>query len=161
MSQMRFEGKAGSDCSLEYYAKTIHALKQELAELKNNLDAHKTAVIKLIAERDTLKAKLTGARKAQEELEKKINTPELVDFAKAVTLEAVHQRERWGEKHDVDKTPEDWFWLIGYLAGKALRAGIDGNKEKLLHHIITTAAVCNNWHAQASGSSLISEEGKC
>jgi len=33
------------------------------------------------------------------------------------------------------------FWLIGYLAGKAL-----SKPEKQLHHIITTAAACLNWH---------------
>lgn len=82
-----------------------------------------------------------------------INTPELVDFGKAVHIEAVHQRERWGSEHDAGKEPQDWFWLIGYVAGKALHAAITGNIEKLLHHIITTAAVCNNWHAQALGKS--------
>ena len=41
------------------------------------------------------------------------------------------------------KTPEDWFWLIGYLVGKAIRPDDPG---KRLHHIITTAAACLNWH---------------
>lgn len=54
------------------------------------------------------------------ELEAKLNTPEIVDFAKAVELEAAHQRERWGSAHDAGKTDADWFWLIGYLSGKAL-----------------------------------------
>jgi hypothetical protein len=49
-----------------------------------------------------------------------LNTPELLDFAKAVQLEAAHQRARWGSDHDAGKTDADWFWLIGYLAGKAL-----------------------------------------
>lgn len=29
------------------------------------------------------------------DLDARINTPEIVDFAKAVRLEAIHQRERW------------------------------------------------------------------
>jgi hypothetical protein len=47
-----------------------------------------------------------------------LNTPEIHDFIKAVPLEAAHQRQRWGSDHDDGKTAADWFWLIGYLAGK-------------------------------------------
>lgn len=72
-----------------------------------------------------------------------LNTPEIHDFAKAVVLEAAHQRERWPDGHDATKADEDWFWLIGYLAGKALRP--DQPAEKRLHRIITIAAA--NWHA--------------
>ena len=77
----------------------------------------------------------------------KLNTPELIDFREAVVIEAAHQRERWGSNHDADKTAADWFWLIGYLAGKALHADKAGETDKLRHHIITTAAACANWHA--------------
>lgn len=80
-----------------------------------------------------------------------LNTPELHDFSKAVVLEAGHQRERWGAAHDAGKNPEDWFWLIGYLAGKALAALKSGNREKALHHTISTAAVLANWHAAVTG----------
>jgi hypothetical protein len=76
-----------------------------------------------------------------------INSPHTVDFLKAVELEALHQRERWGAEHDAGKTDADWFWLIGYLAGKALH-----KPEKQLHHIITTAAACLNWHAMKTGA---------
>lgn len=76
-----------------------------------------------------------------------INTPEIEDFIKAIRNEALHQRERWGSEHDAGKTDADWFWLIGYLAGKALH-----KPEKILHHIITTAAACLNWHAAKVGA---------
>ena len=76
----------------------------------------------------------------QEELER-LNVPEVIDFVKAVNLEAAHQRERWGLEHDTEKTDADWFWLVGYLAGKALHF-----PEKRLHHLITTAAALANWH---------------
>jgi hypothetical protein len=56
-------------------------------------------------------------------------------------------RERWGEDHDKQKEAPDWFWLIGYVAGKALSAWKAGDTDKLRHHIITTAAACSNWHA--------------
>lgn len=70
-----------------------------------------------------------------------INSPHTVEFLEAVKLEAAHQRERWGSAHDAGKEDTDWFWLIGYVAGKAV-----SKPQKQLHHIITTAAVCLNWH---------------
>ena len=81
-----------------------------------------------------------------------LNTPELRNFSEGVTLEALHQRERWGTEHDAGKTPADWFWLVGYLAGKALHAQTSGNTEKALHHTISTAAALANWHAAISGA---------
>lgn len=81
------------------------------------------------------------------ELQKLLNTPEIQDFMKAVPLEALHQRQRWGETHDENKTPQDWFWVVGYLAGKLLRAHIDGDFPKAKHHSITVAALMNNYHA--------------
>jgi len=78
------------------------------------------------------------------QLEALINNPHIDNFIEAVRLEAAHQRERWPPEHDERKTDADWFWLIGYLAGKILRP--DQTPEKRLHHIITTAAVCLNWH---------------
>lgn len=75
-----------------------------------------------------------------------INTPELDDFDKAVPLECAHQIERWGDAHDRSKSAENWYWLVGYLAGKALRAAIAGDRDKALHHTISTAAALRNWH---------------
>lgn len=111
------------------------------------------------------------------ELRREINTPEVIDFVKAVNLEAAHQRQRWGSDHDAGKTAEDWFWLIGALGGKACRhfamaamltemantqgfvfdrAGLlrkaEYHREKGLHHIITTAAAAANWHLHATGT---------
>jgi hypothetical protein len=79
--------------------------------------------------------------------------PEVGDFVEAVQREAAHQRIRWGSYHDAGKTPADWFWLVGYLAGKALHALNEGRVEKGLHHVITTAAVLANWHAAVLGKS--------
>lgn len=78
-----------------------------------------------------------------------INTPEIRDFIAAVEREALHQRERWGSEHDAGKADADWFWLIGFLAGKAIRP--DTTPEKQLHHIITTAAALLNWHSAKIG----------
>ena len=75
-----------------------------------------------------------------------LNTPLYDDFIEAVRSEAAHQIWRWGKEHDEKKDPEDWFWTIGYLSGKALRAHIDHDKTKALHHTISTAAVLMHWH---------------
>ena len=87
-----------------------------------------------------------------DELEARLNTPELHDFAAAVVLEAAHQRARWAADHDAGKTPFDWFWLIGYLAQKAAAAAVAGDRDKALHHTISTAAALANWHAALSGT---------
>ena len=76
-----------------------------------------------------------------------LNSPEVNDFIAGVKTEAAHQRERWGGEQDLGKTPEDWFWLIGYLAGKALSAIKRGDQDKALHHAVTCAAALANWHA--------------
>lgn len=87
-----------------------------------------------------------------ERLRATLNTPELHDFSAGVVFEAQHQRERWGVDGDAGKTPADWFWLVGYLAGKALTAANAGNSDKALHHCISTAAALANWHATLGGT---------
>ena len=98
--------------------------------------------------RNQPQARIHQLRARVRELEQEINTPEIVDFIKAAQREAAHQRQRWGSEHDAGKTVADWYWLLGYLAGKALFNLMAGNREKGLHHIITTAAACANWHLQ-------------
>ena len=62
-------------------------------------------------------------------------------FLEAVQNEAAHQQERWGHDHDAMKEDGHWFWLIGYLGGKALH----NIRDKKKHHIIAVAAACFNW----------------
>lgn len=88
-----------------------------------------------------------------------INTPHTHDFIEAVRLEMPHQRVRWGAEHDAGKTPADWFWLVGYLAGKALHAIVSGNREKAKHHVITTAATLGNWFLAITGESTSMRPG--
>lgn len=92
-------------------------------------------------------------RAENERLNAIINTPQADDFLRAVSIDAEHQRQRWGNSHDAGKEPADWFWLIGYLAGKALHAHAAGKIEKAEHHVITTAAACANWHRAMFGGS--------
>lgn len=84
-------------------------------------------------------------------LNQRLNSPEIHDFADAIVREAAHQRERWGTDHDSGKEPEDWLWLVAFLATKAAQAHRYDDTEKYLHHIITAAAACCNWHAHACG----------
>jgi hypothetical protein len=80
-----------------------------------------------------------------------VNTPETADFAAGVLLESAHQRMRWGTDGAAGKSPEDWFWLLGYLSGKVLRALAAGDRDKALHHCISSAAALCNWHAAIAG----------
>lgn len=75
-----------------------------------------------------------------------INNPQTAEFLAAVKSEAAHQRDRWGDAHDRGKSAENWFWLVGYLAGKCLRCCISGDKPKALHHTISAAAALANWY---------------
>ena len=88
-----------------------------------------------------------------------INTPGTDDFFAAVRHEAAHQIERWGVEHDAGKRPEDWCTLLLYLLGKAAKAHFDGDRDKLLHHVITVAAVCLNWHRAETGVSTAMRPG--
>lgn len=81
-----------------------------------------------------------------------LNTPETEDFYKGIELEAAHQRQRWPSEQDAGKTPADWFWLVGYLAGKCLTSVIGGDTQKALHHTISTAAALANWHRAIKGA---------
>ncbi|HEY4118376.1 MAG TPA: hypothetical protein VGM56_10990 [Byssovorax sp.] len=98
-----------------------------------------------------------GARRIAEQIvcdaAERLLGPELEDFASAVVAEAAHQRVRWGTPHDGGKAPADWFWLLGYLSGKALAAAIAGDRNKAAHHTISSAAALANWHAALRGAS--------
>lgn len=85
------------------------------------------------------------------ELQDLIAKPHNDDFVTGLVIEAAHQVERWGEAHDRGKEPEDWLWLLGFLAGKATRAHREGDIEKAKHHTISSAAVLLQWHSLLSG----------
>lgn len=107
-------------------------------------------------ELEAMRRKYTTASNELRELKTLLNTPETDDFDKGVPLEAAHQAQRWGTTHDAGKQPEDWFWLCGYLAGKALAAFKAGDVEKAKHHCISTAAAMRNWHLHiATGNSTM------
>ena len=103
---------------------------------------------------DSNRERITELEADRDRLHNLIWNPENQNFLEGVRIEAAHQVDRWGTSHDNGKAQQDWFWLIGYLSGKALRATIDGDKEKALHHCISSAAVCANWHSHISGTEL-------
>lgn len=139
-----------NDCRLEHEAeieranKDVKDLERELANARRHAARWKSAA-------SELNILFRQAADLGRELHRLLNTPELVDFAKAVQLEAAHQRERWASDHDGGKTAADWFWLVGYLAGKALHAVVENRLEKAQHHVITTAAALANWRAALLG----------
>ena len=86
--------------------------------------------------------------------EKLIEHPETGDFLRGAMVEAAFQRENWSQADD-DKTDADWFWLVGYLLGKALWK--PGTDEHMLHHIEAAAAALANWHERIKSRASISE----
>jgi len=92
----------------------------------------------------TVEALLADAQAAHD-LHTLINNPHTESFLNDVRLEAAHQRDRFGLAHDRGKSAENWFWLVGYLSGKCLRAVITGDKTKAKHHTISSAAALANW----------------
>ncbi len=92
------------------------------------------------------------------ELEGRINTPHTDDWFEAVRLEAAHQVERFGAT-DGDKEPPAWFWLLSWLAGKALHAWRDGDQEKMKHHLVSSGACLLNWFRHMVGDSAVMRPG--
>lgn len=136
----------------ERYRGKIEGISSEISSRFNGC----TTINQAWCKYDSMEGRALLAEAELDRLRATLNTPEIEDFDLAVPCEAAHQMERWGAAHDAGKNPEDWFWLIGYLAGKALHAFKVGASDKALHHAISTAAACRNWHAHIrSGSSLM------
>jgi hypothetical protein len=113
-----------------------------------------------ISDLESTEAKLAAALARAEDAERLLNTPETADFLEGVKREAAHQVKRWGYAHDRSKSAENWFWLVGYLAGKALRSTILGDRDKALHHTVSSAAALFNWHTAIANDSTGTCEGQ-
>jgi len=98
------------------------------------------------AEIKRLEDALADERMEHNLLKELLSRPEIDDFWEGIVTEGAHQRQRWGDAHDRSKSAENWFWLVGYLSGKALRASIEGDKAKAQHHTISAAAALFQWH---------------
>lgn len=112
------------------------------------MDTPAAGGVQVVRLSDALKAIEAQGDAEREELLKLralINNPQTAEFLPAVQAEAAHQRQKWGEPHDRQKSAENWFWLVGYLSGKALRAAITGDTFKAKHHTISSAAALCNW----------------
>ncbi len=75
-----------------------------------------------------------------------INSPLTANFIEGVKREAAYQRKLY-DQSDREKLPADWFWTLCFLATKAHEAARRGDKDKALHHTISSAALLLNWHA--------------
>lgn len=104
-------------------------------------------------ERDALKAE-------NGRLLELLNTPENNDFLVGGVKEAGHQRERWGEDHDMTKTAGDWSLLLDKINGKQCQGVWDEDWEKLKHHLITMAAICANYHRCIMAREALSHKEK-
>ena len=83
-------------------------------------------------------------------LDERLNSPEIQEFIDGLRIEAAHQRERWKDS-DTSKENADFFWLLGWLGGKAVHDPHEpgdkrSTKERRLHRIIAVAAAAYNWH---------------
>lgn len=123
----------------------------DLIKVIESRDAYKRDAEAMLPILNAAQQGLEEAGRENDRLNAIINTPHADEFWRSASIEAEHQRQRWGAEHDGGKTPADWFWLIGYLAGKALHAHAAGSTEKAENHIITTAAACANWHRAMFG----------
>lgn len=79
-----------------------------------------------------------------------IYNPEVESFLTGVLIEVEHQKDRWKDS-DPMKSDADWYWLIGWLGGKAVMDPHPPEdprtpKERRLHRIIAVAAAACNWH---------------
>jgi hypothetical protein len=90
---------------------------------------------------DNLRTDLERERKARGELAGAVTN----SFWEGLRVEREFQRRKWGAVDDRNKAPADWFWLVGYLAGKALTAHVTGDSYKARHHTISAAAVLSHW----------------
>ncbi|MDN7537015.1 hypothetical protein [Burkholderia cenocepacia] len=118
----------------------LRAIPKRLSDDRDDRAMLRKACELLLAEAQPAQADLQAE---VDRLNAIINTPHTDNFLQAVSIEAEHQRQRW---NDSNKTAPDWFWLVGYLAGKALAATLAGDHTKAAHHMITTAAALANWH---------------
>jgi len=104
-------------------------------------------------------AEVEALREENARLKALIGRPYIGAWTDEVIVEAAHQRDRWGAEQDHGKQPEDWFWLVGYLAGKCLAACKAGDPEKARHHTVSTGAVLAHWAAAIGGSETVFRPG--
>lgn len=76
-----------------------------------------------------------------------VHRPENNEFLKGVSIEFEYQRSRTDVKDD-EKTPTEWYWTLGHLAGKALHSSMINDIDKAKHHCITAAALLWHWHSR-------------
>lgn len=134
-------------------------LTMKAVELNAEIDTLRTRVTELLQFNNEFEQRARDAERRVKELEALINSPETTDWMAGVPLEAAHQVKRYGVNHDAGKSPSDWFWLIGYLSGKALASAMLGNIEKAKHHTISTGAALLNWHRALTGENTAMRPG--
>lgn len=162
MELRKFEKQASENLERAFDAeRDLEATQCQVSSLSDAMHGYKpfrecNSIYEVFCLFDSMEGRALAAEERVNALEALLNTPEVEDFDKAVPLEAAHQIQRWGVAADAGKNPEDWFWLCGYLAGKALAAFKAGDMIKAKHHCVSTSAAMRNWHAHIrSGESFM------
>lgn len=137
--------------SIEQLQASLSWLKDGGGIAHDRLIAIVEDAVELHYERDRLLDCNLRQQTENEHLTELLNTPLNHDWFQGVQREIGHQLQRWASEHDSGKTPADWFWLIGYLAQKAMMAQIAGDTDKAVHHTITTGAALFHWHRSITG----------
>lgn len=136
-----------SNAELTEYEQVIACLGDDAATLRDvdlyvEMAENMQAASRLLAESSR---RASALQHEVDRLNAIIHTPHSDDFIQGVAIEAEFQRQKHGDE-DARKDPAQWYWVVGYLAGKALYSWLRGDVEKAKHHVITTAALCSNWH---------------
>ena len=143
----------------DFRTHVIPTVKKLIAHYENKIQIGKDELAASQQEVERLEAEKRGLVKENNRLIALIWRPYIGVWLDEVMIEAAHQKDRWGEEHDEGKEGQDWFWLIGYLAGKALRAFLDGDMVKARHHTVSSAAVLANWAAYIEGEDTVFRPG--
>lgn len=133
--------------------------RQELVWMKGVSDTSNETMVRESVEKLSLRlAALIDAKdrksaaerslgdRIRDDIDALVMGPVTHDFWEGVRVEREFQRAKWGSVHDRNKAPPEWFWLVGYLAGKALAAQLAGDLEKARHHTISAAAALSHWY---------------
>lgn len=131
----------GKALAATYGASPADQLRQAAAEITTLREQLSTAQATIKA----LEGELQDERMEHDLLKELLSRPQIDEFYDGIVTEAAHQRQRWGDAHDRDKSAENWFWLVGYLSGKALRSAVEGEQNKARHHTISSAAALFQW----------------
>jgi hypothetical protein len=133
-------------------AEALEAVEAEVARLREALDASLARRLYVEEQARQAEAEVAQLREALEA--SRIEHPETGDFLRGALTEAAYQRQR--RPDDAEKSDADWFWVAGFILGKAVHAGPDD--PHALHHLEAAAGLLANWHHHKAAALAASRE---